>query len=511
MRSSLAPRFIALALLALAVVCAPALRPQRALAAAARRPAQSVPTPFPLQTPGPVSGVIELPYPAYGTPVPGVNAGVAATGIPQTLTLDQASDVGFELSPVLAAARADVGVQAAAVRLTRAGLLPALSGGVNLQRTHQQGNSTSQIPTGTGGVGSTVGRSNFDNVTSNDLSLQLSQLIFDGGRLAASVKAAERTESSFADTYRRDLQTESFNVATAYYNYLAALRTTQVDLEIVREDEVQVKLVQAQIEAGTVAKSELATAQLPLAQAKVAVVRAQAAQLAAQATLANAMGLDANVYIVPVDDSPVFTNTPLSSIAIPTYDAAQTRALALRPDYDNAVQLVEAAKYSLKSAGLAYFPTLSASANATDSSTDPSGGSFRNGQTLGVDLSIPIYDGGARAATIAENRGQLAIAQADLQNEKLSVSLGVKQALTNLVSARAALVQTQQEYATAVVNLQATQAQYRAGVTTLPLLLNAQVGISQALVDQVTAVYTLRQAEQSYLYAVGDNYQGTAP
>ena len=35
--------------------------------------------------------------------------------------------------------------------------------------------------------------------------------------------------------------------------------------------------------------------------------------------------------------------------------------------------------------------------------------------------------------------------------------------------------------------------------------LNAQVGLTQALTDQVTAVYALRQAEQAYLYAVGAN------
>jgi hypothetical protein len=42
-------------------------------------------------------------------------------------------------------------------------------------------------------------------------------------------------------------------------------------------------------------------------------------------------------------------------------------------------------------------------------------------------------------------------------------------------------------------------------VTTLPLLLNAEVGLTQALVDQVTAVYTLRQAEASFLFAEGAN------
>jgi hypothetical protein len=42
-------------------------------------------------------------------------------------------------------------------------------------------------------------------------------------------------------------------------------------------------------------------------------------------------------------------------------------------------------------------------------------------------------------------------------------------------------------------------------VTTLPLLLNAEVGLTTALAAQVSAVYTLRQAEAAFLYAEGAN------
>jgi outer membrane protein TolC len=289
---------------------------------------------------------------------------------------------------------------------------------------------------------------------------------------------------------------------------LAAQRTTQVDLEIVREDQVQVDLVSAQVRAGTTARADIATVELPLAQARLAVVRAQGAELGDEAAFVNAMGLDANVKIQPVDDAPVFTNSQVSSIPIPSYDAALRRAIALRPDYDSSIQTVRQAQYTLRAAKLGYFPTLSGVASAGDDSNGDLN-NFRNAQSLGLQLSIPLYDQGVTQANTASARSSLEIANAELQNTALAVQLSVKQALTNLVSSRAALDQTRQEYATAVVNVQSTQAQYRAGVTTLPLLLNAQVQLTQALTDQVTTVYTLRQAEQTYLYAVGANYETT--
>jgi outer membrane protein len=471
---------------------------------------QGMPTPYPVKTLAPLTGTTSLPYPAYGTPVPGVNSGSPAPGVSAMIDLQQAEMIGFARSPTLAIARADVGVEAAAVRLEQAGLLPLFSGSASYNYAHDQGGTEFQsTTTGTSTTGTGAGTTNFSSSTIStgaDFGVSLSQLIFDGGRIAAAVRAARDTETASADTYRRTLQTVAYNVATAYYTYLAAERTVQVDLEIVRENLVQLQLVQAQVRAGTAARSDVATVELPLAQARLAVVRAQGAELSDEAAFANAMGLDANVKVQPIDDAPVFTGAAVSSIPIPSYDVALKRAIALRPDYDSSVQSVYSAQSSLRSASLGLFPTLSGSASASTDSTNGRTGDFRNAQGLGVSLSIPIFDQGVTAANVASDRAQLDIAKANLQTTALTIQLNVKQSLASLVSALAALDQTQVEYSTAVTNLEATQAQYRAGVTTLPLLLNAQVQLTQALTDQVTAVYTLRQAEQTYLYQIGANY-----
>jgi outer membrane protein len=471
------------------------------------------PTPYPLNTLAPLGSGTPLPFPAYGTPVPGVGQGVTAPDVPPTVNLQQAIAIGFARSPLLAVARGDVAVQAAAVRLERAGLLPSLSASASLDYVHDQDGAITTTGGTTGtttGVGTTVGGNGISEgpYNSKDASfgLSLSQLIYDGGKIAASVKAAKSTEASTVDNYERELQTVAYNVANSYYAYLGAQRLTQVDLEIVREDVVQENLIRAQVRAGTAAQADIATAQLPTAQARLAVVRAQGAEYSAEAAFVNAMGLEANTHVQPIDDAPVFTTTQVSGIPIPPYNTALQRAISLRPDYDAQVQVVQSDRYALKSAELGLFPTLSASGSATDASQGQNLADFRNNQEIGLALSVPLYDQGVTAANTASARANLDIANYNLQNTALGVQLNVKQSLTNLVAAHAALEETQQEYATAVVNVQSTQAQYRAGVTTLPLLLNAQVQLTQALTDQVSAVYTLRENEQAYLYAIGSNY-----
>jgi len=187
------------------------------------------------------------------------------------------------------------------------------------------------------------------------------------------------------------------------------------------------------------------------------------------------------------------------------FKRALARAIALRPDVSAQAFTVSGLQASLRAASLTSFPTLSGTATASTASTDLTGSTFRNNSSLGLALSIPIYDQGVTAAQVAQARGNLALGVANQQAVVQSVQLNVKQTLVALVSARAALTSADAELSEAQVVLKSTQAQYRAGVTTLPLLLNAQVGLTQALTDQSTSVYALRQAEQAFLYAEGAN------
>jgi outer membrane protein len=473
----------------------------------AKQPAASQ-TPSPLGTVGPAPTIqpnatitlapasqpTSLPYPAYGTPVPGVNGGIVVAGVPQVITLDQAVAIAYAKSPSLASARASIQQAVGSKDETQAGLLPTLEGSGSSTRTHDSN-----------GQSTTSGAYGPFNSTSNSLSVSLRQLIFDGGRTVAELRAAKFTLGAAYDTYRRAMQTVAYNVAVAYYNDLAAQRATAIAVATVNVDLVNESLVAAQIRAGTEAKADLATAQLSTAQERVTVVRDQSTELQSEATFANAMGLDANTFVLPRDDTPVNGSAVPSTIPVPSYDVAFKRAVLLRPDVDAVEQEVASARESLRAAKLGLFPSLSGTASEATASQNASGGAFANTGQLGVALTVPIYDGGLTAGATKAAQGALQLAFASQQTTVQGVQLNVKQTLTALVSARQAIDETRVELAEAQIVLASTQAQFKAGVTTLPLLLNAQVGLTQALTDQSTAVYTLRQAEQAFLYAEGAN------
>jgi outer membrane protein len=338
-------------------------------------------------------------------------------------------------------------------------------------------------------------------------------VVFDGGHVAAEIRTARATQQASVGTYQRMLQTIAFNVATSYYNTLAAQRLTQVSQATVQLDIVQENLVSAQIRSGTAPRSQLATVQLPTAQARVAVVRAQAAEKVQLATFANTLGIDAASNVRPKDDVPAL-NALSGTLAVtpafptPSYDQAITRAVALRPDLTAAQYTVVSSQQNLKFARTTNNPSINANGSYGTTSTGVGGSAFRNAGSLGLTLTVPIYDRGVTRAQTALAQGQLDNSVALFQNTQDTIQLNVATALVNLVSAYAALGQTNAELATAQENLRATEAQYAAGVTTLPLLLNAQLGITTALTDEVNAVYTVRLAEQALLFAEGANAAG---
>jgi outer membrane protein TolC len=455
-----------------------------------------------------------LPFPYYGTPAP-ASAPHTAPGVPQVVTLQQAILIAYARSPLLAEARAQVAIETAPVALAQSAIFPELSAAASTARDHSQAAGGSAAAgtagTGTGTSGSTETFSPWS--TDNGLSFTLNQLIYDGGRVADEIRSARATQSASIATYQRELQTIAYNVANAYYNVLAAQRQRQVDIATVALDQIQENLVAAQIRAGTEAAADLSTAQLPTEQARVAVIKEQAVELSDIATFANTLGLDAAVNVQPKDDVPTLSATSgviklTPAFPTPSYDMAYTRAVALRPDLTSAQQTVLSYQWNFRAAKLGLFPTLNLDGSYDIASSSPGGGQFRNSSSIGLDLAIPIYDRGATRAETAQAQGQLDNAVAQLVAEQETIQLSVQQALVNLVASYAGLSQTNVELAKAQDVLRSTQAQYKAGVTTLPLLLNAQVGLTQALTDEVSAVYTVRQSEQALLYAEGANAAG---
>jgi outer membrane protein len=491
--------------------------------------AQNQPLPVEMPTPQPTSSASSspVPYPAYGSPAPDVQALTAKPGVPQTITLQQAEKVAVALSPVFLSQNAQWAAIHAKYTSEKQALYPGVSGTGTMGTTYSNGTGTTNASRTGGGTTPNALNPNAKvtpipagvfsrtSITSESVGISIAQLIYDGGRTIAAIHSAKSADMSGRATLLRELETLQINVANSYYTVLSDNATVAADVQLVREFETNENSVRAQIRNGAAARSDLAGAQFQTAQARGQLVTAQGAAIGAQATFATTLGLDADASVAPAALSSEATTTS------PTYEQSLKRALILRPDYLAAQYTVVSSEENLRYAKLARFPVLSAGASDTvgrnfldcsfvegesvkaSESNCPGPNGYTNNKTLGLSLTVPIYDQGQTNYNVAVAASQLDQAKAGLQQTKLTVEADVRTALANLISARANLVQAISARDSAQVSLDATQAQYKVGAATILNLVTAEANLSTATATYISGLYGVRTAEQNYLYATG--------
>ncbi|HZV76417.1 MAG TPA: TolC family protein [Candidatus Babeliales bacterium] len=483
-----------------------------------------MPSPQPQPT---ISGT-PLPYPAYGTPAPDVAQLAPKKGVPQSISLADAIRIAVALSPTFASDNAQWAAIHAKYTSSIQAYYPGISGNAQMGKQYSNGTSASgvgvspstspssgPVPAAAFGLATPAPPSRATTI-SEGATITVTQLIYDGGRTIAAIRSAKEADIAGRATLLRQLQTLALNVANAYYTVLEDNATVTADAQLVREFEVNEASVAAQIRNGAAARSDIAAAQFQTAQARGNLVTAQGTAIGAQATFATTLGVDADAQVVPkqIVAQPAAPN--------PSYAAALKRAMIMRPDYIAAAYNVQSAQENLRYAKLARFPVLSAGASdgvsrqfigcfnssaITDpkisASYCPGPSSWENTKTLGLNLTIPIYDQGVTNYNVAVAQSQLDQNVATLNSTKLTVESDVRSALATLISARASLVQARSELTSAQVSLDATQAQYKVGATTILNVVTAEANLTTAQSAYITALYGVYTAQQNYLYATG--------
>ncbi len=381
---------------------------------------------------------------------------------------------------------------AAGIGIARSAELPNISADANYSRA-KSNIATSGSGTGTGRAG---GSSVPVVFTQNNGAVTLRQLVLDGGRVNAQVQAARYSTDAAKLSLLRQIQSVLFSVAQEYFTALQARHQLQAALRSLDVAKVQQHLVEAQFRAGVASKADLLTAQLPVAQAEVGVATAQNGEALNVASLLTTMGIPATTPVTLKDDTAVAGLQP-------KLDVILDEALHQRTDLSAARATVQQAHANVRAAKLAAFPLVGATASSGSASTAPNGQIYAANWSIGASVSVPLYSGGLIRSQADQARAIEQQAEASLKSTQLNVYQNVQQAFLQLGTASSSLNAAKVALDQARVVLDVTNAQYKAGVTTLPLLLNAQSQLTTAQSNYVQALYAYKIAEQNLLFAEG--------
>jgi outer membrane protein len=192
----------------------------------------------------------------------------------------------------------------------------------------------------------------------------------------------------------------------------------------------------------------------------------------------------------------------LAGLATPvTLNAPQPAAMDawVEQAYQSSLQIaaaqhsVELAAREIERAGAGHRPTLDAVGSLTQTYASSSAqgiGSDVRALVIGVQLNVPLYQGGAISSRVREAVANQERARQDLENARRSAALQTRQAYLGVTSGLAQVQALQQAVASTQLQLESTKLGQEVGVRTAVDVLNAEQQLSLARRDLAQALYS---------------------
>ncbi len=317
--------------------------------------------------------------------------------------------------------------------------------------------------------------------------------LFTGGKLTAAYRAAglgvEAAEglSAFAESSLRK------EVAEAFYGSLLAREAVSVMDETVKTAEAHLEQVEAMHREGLVLDSDLLRMRVFLAD-----MRQQRAARAADARVARAYLAYTLGYGGEVEPRGEFT---VPAEPLPSLEEAVQAALSARGDLAAAEREARQAGLGVRMARADYLPQVGAVA-AYEQDTEDFSGHGKNWM-VGVQLRLPLFDGGARSGRLLLASSRQFQAQKALEDARNRVRVEVQEALLRSEAAAERVAVTAQSEEQARENQRIVALRYREGLAAITDLLDADTALTAAALARAQAVHDLIVSRARLSWAMG--------
>lgn len=336
------------------------------------------------------------------------------------------------------------------------------------------------------------------------LSITARQVLFSGGRVAASVAAQRLSLDAATLQLQAVIDAALLDVRTRFYDVLVGRERIKVQEQSVELLRRQLQDVRNRFEAGTVSNFEVLRAEVAVANAQVPLITARNAYRLAIEELRQSLGFTTadgtNVARIPN-----FVGDLAFAPAAVELTSALASAKERRPDLQRLRRLTDASEQLVTARKAERLPDL-ALAGSYAWNKAPFTNSFsdaRNGWTLGLQSSWDIFDGNATRGRIAQARSQLEQSRLALDEAELSVQVEVRRAISSLQEATELAEASKKVVEQADEAVRLADARYAAGTATQLDVLQARTDLTTARLNQLEAYYRFNVASAALRRAMG--------
>jgi outer membrane protein len=417
----------------------------------------------------------------------GILAGAFAQ-TPPTLTLQQAEAMAIQNHPQVLGAQNEINFANQQIVENRSAYYPILNADV----TGAQGNINGRI-----GAGYLADSRLFNHQGDG---IDVSQLVTDSGRTPNLVASARLQAKATAQTYQATRYDVLIGVNRAYYNVLRAQNLVKVANETVAARQTLSDQITELANSNLRSQLDASFAQVQVSQAKLLLIQAQNGVQDAQADLARALGSDQSIANYQLMDEPLPSGPPAKADDLVTQAVNNRPELAsLRFSRDSAYKFAAAEKDLSR-------PTVTVDAVAgyqpyIDNVTKTPIPSEYEGVV--ANLSVPIFNGHLFSARREAADQHAMEADQTLRNEQERITRDVRVAWAGAVNAFDRIDVTAQFLREAALAINLAQGRYDLNLASIVELTTAQLGLTQAEIENVNAKYDYQISNAVLQYSMG--------
>jgi len=415
------------------------------------------------------------------------------TAAKPTLTLDEALAIAYETNPQLAAQQAALRATDEGVAIANGAWRPTISAGGTYAYQQFYFNPLT-IP----------GFGTISTISAHPLqgAITVTQPILRGGRTIAEIRRAKALVRAGRAQLLAAEQTVLLSAATSYMDVVrdsAIVDLREHNVELLKK---QAEATQAQFNAGSLTRTDVAQSQARLAGAQSDLTAAQSQLQISRANFMQAIGR------VPE----TLETDPALPPAMPSnVDDSITLALQQNPSIVSARENELAANYSVDDAFGAMLPTLSVQGQygySQGSLVTPTGGTAIGGNTshaliLSGQLNIPIYQAGVEEAAVRQAKELHSQAQLNVNVSDRQVRQAVTSAWAEFQSAEASIASNEAAERANEIAFEGVTKEQQVGGRTILDVLNAEQELLNASVALVSAKRNAEVAAFGVLAANG--------
>lgn len=415
------------------------------------------------------------------------------------MSLENCLQAGLERNKGLDAARAKAEGSLAANKLSRSAMLPSLKMSAGYSRLSNVPAFQITIPSFPSPQTMTISEPVLDNYS---IKWTLQQPIFTGGRLIANNKASKYNFLADSSDYNQQFSDAGLNIRSLYWKLYQAGMIKALARENVVLLEEHLKDIGNLAQQGMATENDKLKVKLQLSNATLLLIEAENSLLTAGIQLNNYIGEPLDILIVP-------TSVPdTSKTTLPSLPDIMKKAHAARADLKAMRLRREAAYYGKKSASAEWHPQVYAVGNYIFAEPNqrifPTKDQFDGTWDVGVMLSMDIWNWQSTKHHVGQALSVLRQAEDRLFLLEDAIKVEIRLALLELEKTGQKIEVTKTGLAQAEENHRNVKNMFLQGMATNSDLLDAEVLLLQAKVNNTGAVVEYQIAKDKLKKAMGE-------